>query len=127
MIDQVPSGDAPTWISWFLWPWLKGVATAVTLTALPATFLAARAAYDKRRVHQWLRDNTKDEPEKSHVSTIAIAKGTRIPEERVHRACMSDRRILRSKAGPSSDEAWSVWRSEPERAYQMFVLSNGRR
>jgi hypothetical protein len=69
---------------------------------------------DRRKVHLWLSSNTKDEPGESHVDTARLAKGTRLPEDRVRRACMSDRRIYHLAQEP---EQWSVWRKEPQSIY----------
>jgi hypothetical protein len=82
-----------------------------------AAFLKCRVseAADRRRVYMWLRSNTCDEPGESHVDTITLAKGTRLPEERVRRACMSDQRIYRSSGEP---ERWSPWRQEPQSVYE---------
>ena len=75
----------------------------------------ARGRHDRRRVYNWLRANTRNEPDESHVDTVKLAKATRLPEERVRRACMSDDRILRA---PGDRELWSVWRAEPQSIYE---------
>jgi len=75
----------------------------------------AREILDRRKVYQWLRSNTRDESGESHVSTPTLAKGTRLPEDRVRRACMSDERIYRSSDEP---ERWSIWREEPPSIYE---------
>ena len=50
---------------------------------------------DRRKVYEWLRENTRDYPGESHTDTATIAKGTRLTEERVRRACMTDERVYR--------------------------------
>ena len=94
---------------------LSGV--AIGLLGWGAALLKRRAgeAADRRRVYLWLQSNTRDEPGESHVDTITLAKGTRLPEERVRRACMSDQRIYRSS---SEQERWSPWRQEPQSIYE---------
>ena len=84
------------------------------------------AYLDRRKLRVWLLQNTSDEPGKSHVGTIKIAKGARLPEERVRCACVSERRIFCSEARPDSADAWSVWRPNPERSFQMFFFGPGR-
>lgn len=74
-----------------------------------------RYMLDRRCVYRWLRSNTRDEPGESHVDTATLAKGTRIPEDRVRRVCMSDPRIYHF---PVSPEKWSVWRREPQSIYE---------
>ena len=74
-----------------------------------------RSIVDRRKVYLWLRSNTQDEPGKSHVDTVTLAKGARLPEDRVRRACMSDQRIYRLAQEP---ERWSVWRKEPQSIYE---------
>jgi hypothetical protein len=74
----------------------------------------ARDVLDRRSVYRWLRSNTQDEPGKSHVDTATLSKGTALPEDRVHRACISDRRIYRF---PKQPEEWSVWREKPQSVY----------
>lgn len=72
-------------------------------------------ALDRRRVYRWLCRNTQDEPGESHTGTTEIGKGTRLPEERVRLACMSDKRIYR---GQGEKDRWSVWRHDPESVYE---------
>ena len=74
-----------------------------------------RDIWDRRKVYRWLHSNTRDQPGESHVDTVTVAKGTRLPEERVRRACMSDTRIHRF---PNEPEQWSVWRKEPQSVYE---------
>jgi len=74
-----------------------------------------REMLDRRKVYGWLRSNTRDEPRESHVDTSTLAKGTRLPEERVRHACMSDDRIYRFSDEP---EQWSIWREEPQSIYE---------
>lgn len=74
-----------------------------------------RAILDRRKVYQWLRFNTRDEPGESHVDTPTIAKAIRVPEDRVRRACMSDQRIYHF---PNEKEQWSVWQKEPQSIYE---------
>jgi hypothetical protein len=73
-----------------------------------------RDVMDRRCVHQWLLSNTRDEPGESHVDTATLAKGARLPEDRVYRACMSEKRIYRF---PKQPEQWSVWRETPQSIY----------
>jgi hypothetical protein len=75
----------------------------------------ARTGLDRRKVYNWLRTNTRDEPGESHATTETLAKGTRVSEDRVRRVCMSDRRIYRLDGNP---EQWSVWRKEPQSIYE---------
>jgi hypothetical protein len=74
-----------------------------------------RDMWDRRKVYCWLQSNTRDQTGETHVDTVTVAKGTRLPEERVRRACMSDKRIHRF---PNKPEQWSVWRKEPQSAYE---------
>jgi hypothetical protein len=101
---------------------LSGV--AIGLLGWGATFLKRRVgeAADRRKVHKWLQLNTRDEPGKSHVDTITLAKGTQLTEERVRKACMSDPRIYRSSGEP---EQWSLWRQEPPSVYEKRGLMVG--
>ena len=98
---------------------LVGVATLAGTWLLPR----ALAKYDGPTVHRWLLANTTDESGNSHIGTIAIAKGMRLSEERVHRACMDHGQIYGPWSGRDSEKAWSVWRAEPQRpAPQLFIL-----
>ena len=98
---------------------LTGVLSAVAIGLLcwAAALLRgkARDMLDRQKVHRWLRTYTRDEPGESHVDTTTLAKGTRLPDERVRRACMSDPRIHRF---PNEPEQWSVWRKEPQSIYE---------
>jgi hypothetical protein len=97
----------------------EGIVTAV-ISALTIGLLGwlgarLRAILDRRKVYQWLKANTKDEPHESHVDTVTLAKGTRLPEDRVRRACMSEERIYHLMQEP---EQWSVWRKDPQSIYE---------
>lgn len=70
---------------------------------------------DRRKVYRWLHSNTRDQPGESHVDTVTLAKGTRLPEKRIRCACMSDKRIHHF---PMEPEQWSVWRKEPQSVYE---------
>jgi len=94
---------------------LTAVASAAAVGLLWWLVARVRAALDRRKVHKWLRANTRDEPGESHVTTETLAKGTRLTEDRVRRACMSDPRIYRLQGQP---ERWSVWRAEPQSIYE---------
>ena len=96
-------------------PIIVAILSSVILGVLGWFVAWLRAMADRRRVYEWLRSNTRDEPGESHVDLPTLAKGTRLQEERVRRACFSDKRILRS---PSGLELWSVWREEPKSIYE---------
>ena len=94
---------------------LTGVASAAAIGLLWWFVARVRATLDRRTVYKWLRANTRDEPGESHVTTETLAKGTRLPEDRTRRACMSDPRIYRLQGQP---ERWSVWRAELQSIYE---------
>jgi len=71
--------------------------------------------FDRHKIYKWLKSNTKDEPGESHVDTITIAKGSKLPEDRVRSACMSSNKIYRYYNGK---EQWSVWREQPQSYYE---------
>lgn len=99
---------------------VTGVAVAVTAPLLIAAAVLAKSLIqnwlDRRKVFEWLRSNSQDEPGESHVDTATIAKGSKRTEARTRRACMSDKRILRFADG--EQESWSVWREEPQSIYE---------
>jgi hypothetical protein len=72
--------------------------------------------WDRRKVYRWLKSNTRDEPHESHVDLLTICKGTRLPEDRVRRACMSYKRIY--VFGKEPNLSFSVWRKEPQSVYE---------
>lgn len=74
-----------------------------------------RQRLDQEKVYRWLKSNTRDEPNESHVDLRTICKGTRLPEDRAFRGCMSDQRIHVFGKEP---ELWSVWRKEPQSIYE---------
>ncbi len=74
-----------------------------------------REYWDRRKVVRWLQNNTQNEPSKSHVDIVTIAKGARLSEARVRQACMTDDRIHRFAQG---SELWSVWRKAPASVYE---------
>jgi len=94
---------------------LLAAAVALLGGILALVRVRGRALLDRRRVYRWLRCYTRDEPGESHVDTSTLAKGTRLPEDRVRLACMSDRRVYRLPKGP---EEWSIWREEPQSIYE---------
>ena len=70
--------------------------------------------FDRYKIYKWLKSNTKDEPGESHVDSITIAKGTKLPEYRVRSACMSCNKIYHYS---NSKEQWSVWLEQPQSYY----------
>ena len=94
---------------------LTAVASAAAVGLLWWIVARVRATLDRRKVHKWLRTNTRDEPGESHVTTETLAKGTRLPEDRARRACMSDPRVHHLEGQP---ERWSVWRAESQSIYE---------
>src|SRR6266571_782868 len=94
---------------------LTAVATAAAVGLLWWIVARVRARLDRRKVYTWLRTHTRDEPGESHVTIETLAKGTRLPEDRARRACMSDPRVHHLQGQP---ERWSVWRKEPQSIYE---------
>ena len=92
------------------------VSSAVVVALLGWFATEARAMRDRRKIYGWLSSNTRDEHGESHVDTVTLAKGSCLPEDRVRRACMSDKRIYHYARG--SDEQWSIWRKEPQGIYE---------
>src|SRR5262245_56786584 len=96
---------------WMNWDTMAGIAAPAGLTLLGWIALKTggwlQRKLDRRTICRWLRNHTRDEPGESHVDTPTLAKGTRLPEDRVRRACMSDPRVHRHKVG--AVETWSLW------------------
>lgn len=91
------------------------IASSIALAMMWWLTGKARDGNDRRLVRGWLKANTKDEPHESHVDTVTLAKGVRLPEDRVRRACMSDKRVHRASG---DSDLWSVWRAEPQSVYE---------
>ena len=96
------------------------VVSSVAVGVLAWFVALLRAMADRRQVYSWLRSNTRDEPGESHVDMLTMVKGTGLSEERVRRACFSEKRIFRSSRG---GEQWSVWREEPQSIYEKRGLT----
>jgi len=96
-------------------PVLITVASAAAVGLFWWIVARVRATLDRRKVCTWLRTHTRDEPGESHVTIETLAKGTRLPEDRARRACMSDPRVHRLEGPP---ERWSVWRTDPPSVYE---------
>lgn len=64
-----------------------GILSAVGIGLLSWLAVLARSKtrelWDRRKVYTWLHSNTRDQIGESHVDTATVAKGTRLPEERV--------------------------------------------
>jgi len=95
-----------------------GISISVVAGVILALILwlggGGKAWWDKRKVYQWLKDKTSDTLGNSHVSTIKIAQETGLSEERVRKACVSNK-IYRHLN--NNEEEWSVWREEPQSVY----------
>ena len=76
------------------------VASAAAVGFLWWLVAKVRSTLERRKVRQWLRANTRDEPGETHVDTSTLAKGTALTEDRVRNACMSDHRIYRVEGPP---------------------------
>jgi uncharacterized protein YaeQ len=91
------------------------IISSVVIALLGWFVAGGRAAWDRNKVYQWLKSNTLDKPEQSHIDTITIAKGTLLPEDRVRNACMSCQNIYHYTI--NNKETWSVWRKQPQSVY----------
>ena len=78
-------------------------------------YVKVRTKRNGQKIYDWLKLNTRDEPGESHMTTRAIMEGTKLPKERVIRACIQDSRILWSS---QNAEEWSIWRKEPQSVYE---------
>ncbi len=94
---------------------VKAVSSALAVGLLWWLVARVRAKLDRRKVYNWLRANTRDEPQESHVTTETLAKGTGLSEDRARCACMSDPRIHYL---PGQEKCWSFWRKEPQSLYE---------
>jgi len=92
------------------------IVSAITIALIGWFVAGGRAMWDRHKIYQWLKSNTVDEPGESHTDTMIIAKGTQLPEERVHSACMSCKKIY--CYSNSNKTSWSVWRKEPQSIYE---------
>lgn len=99
------------------------ILSSVTVALLGGLAVGARSRIgttrDRRKVYRWLRLNTRDHPDASHVDTATLAKRTRLTEDRVRRICMSDQRVHRFAT--ESQEQWSIWRQSPQSVYEKRV------
>jgi hypothetical protein len=86
---------------------ITGIILFIILGLLGWFKIKGFSIFDRHKIYKWLKSNTKDEPGESHVDTITIAKGSKLPEDRVRRACMS-----------CNKEQWSVWREQPQSSYE---------
>jgi hypothetical protein len=94
---------------------ITGIILFIILGLLGWFKIKGFSIFDRHKIYKWLKSNTKDEPGESHVDTITIAKGSKLPEDRVRRACMSCNKIYRYSNGK---EQWSVWREQPQSSYE---------
>lgn len=94
---------------------LIAIAGAVAVAILGFATHRLRGFADQVRVRRWLVANTKDGPGESHVAVSVISSGIRLPEDRVLRACIASKHVLRSQHDRT---LWSVWRSEPQSIYE---------
>lgn len=76
---------------------------------------------DSTRILRWLEANTQDEPHESHKTLFEISNGTRIPEERVQKACLHNTKILQSVNSPG---CYSIWRAENQSVYDKRGVRN---
>jgi len=88
------------------------VASSVILALILWFIGGGRAWWDRRKVYQWLKANTNDKPGDTHVDTVTIVKGTCLPEDRTHKACMSCSKIYCYTSHNKTQ--WSIWREEPQ-------------
>ncbi len=70
---------------------------------------------DGNLIYEWLKANTQDKPYKSHKTLMEISNGVRLPEERVQKACLQNKKIFQSIEKPRS---YSIWRVEPQSIYE---------
>jgi len=101
------------------WLDIKNVATGVILLAVGwmarEIFGWIRYRLDGKKIENWLRDNTKDEPGESHKTIANISRVLGLPDDRVVKGIAKNRSIYRSS---TNTEDVSVWRAEPESIYE---------
>ncbi len=71
-----------------------------------------------RKIYQWLKANTCDEPSKGHKSLLEISTGVRLSTERVQEACLQTKKIFQSIGKLGN---YSIWRVEPLEIVQLFI------
>jgi len=60
---------------------ITGIILFIILGLLGWFKIKGFSIFDRHIIYKWLKSNTKDEPGESHVDTITIAKGNKLPED----------------------------------------------
>ena len=86
------------------------------LTVSLALYVRTKAleGRDKKRVYQWLRDNTKDEDGNRYRSTRAIASWNNLTKDRVQYICSIHEKIYYSMG--NREDMWSLCKTRDRHA-----------
>jgi hypothetical protein len=97
----------------------KSILTGIILLSVSGTATALfgwlRCRREGKKIEKWLRENTKDEPGKSHRTVANIARVLGMHEDHVNKAIAKKPAIYRSS---KNNAEVSVWRAEPESVYE---------
>jgi len=69
-----------------------------------------------KRVYNWLKENTINEPGKQFRSTRTIASWNNLTEERVRYVCSADKRIFLSTG--EREDMWGIYEHVPRSVYE---------
>lgn len=93
-----------------------GAIAGLTVSLIRFLSIKSGESRDKRRVYQWLRANSKNEPGEQFRSTRAIASWNNLTEDRVRFICSIHNKIYLS-TGEKTD-MWGIYGREPTSVYE---------
>ncbi len=101
-------------LNWFF----DGIGVALGGSLIVWIYRSITLWNDGNAIFNWLKVNTKNEPNKSHKTLSEISIGTRLSEARAKKACLQNKKILQSFKKPGN---YSIWCVEPLEIVQIFM------
>jgi hypothetical protein len=93
-----------------------GAIAGLTVSLVHYIHRKAVESIHKRRVYNWLRDNTKDEEGKRYRSARAIASWNNLTEDRVRYICSTHEKIYLSTG--EKEDLWSLYEGGDRSVYE---------
>ena len=101
----------------------KSIMVAIVIAYIPLELLGLRSwffnwilrLWRKRKIYNWLKENTQNKAGEQFKSTTEISKALQIDEEQVRQICSQHKKIFENSR---QKDLWSIYGSEPKSVYE---------
>jgi hypothetical protein len=101
----------------------KNIIFAIVIAYIPVELSGLRdwffnwiiRLWRKRKIYNWIKENTQNKAGEQFKSTTEISKGLDIDEDRVRKICSRHKKIFECSG---EKDLWSIYGSEPRSVYE---------